>query len=368
MKRTLLWDAGPGEMRAGLLEDGEVAELRIVRQRRQIAHYAAREHYTARILHQLGHGKALVTLGAEREALLQPAPRLPEGALLAVEMTRGPIPEPGRWKLPIVRPAPSIEPQREPSWHFSDEPWVLFLRRHAASLDEIICRDAATANEVRGDLGAFACPVRIDPLAIAEADFDTVLEQAVTGEFAIANGQLSVERTRAMVMIDVDGGGDPLALNRAAAREVPRLLRLLDIGGPVGIDFLALPDRKARAEVDSVLDSACAVLGSHKRTAVNGFGFAQIVRPRPGPSIPEILCGTSLGRLSIESRAVALLREAGRSRGIGPRRLVAPPEIVELIRQWPEETGALRFSLGAEIELVADPAATGYGHVHVSQS
>ena len=48
--------------------------------------------------------------------------------------------------------------------------------------------------------------------------------------------------------------------------------------------------------------------------------------------------------------------------------LVAPPAIIELIRQWPEETGALRFSLGVDIELVADPAAIGYGHVHVSQS
>ena len=168
---------------------------------------------------------------------------------------------------------------------------MLFLRRHAPALDEIVCPDAATANELRGDLGVHACPVRIDPLAIAEADFDGAIEQAVSGEFPIADGQLSIERTRAMTMIDIDGSGDPLALNRAAAREMPRLLRLLDIGGPVGIDFLALPDRKARGEIDSALGEACAVLGPHKRTAVNGFGFAQIVRPRPGPSIPELVCG-----------------------------------------------------------------------------
>ena len=44
---------------------------------------------------------------------------------------------------------------------------------------------------------------------------------------------------------------------------------------------------------------------------MNGFGFAQIIRPRSGPSIPELLCTTTPGRLSPESRAVALLREAG---------------------------------------------------------
>ena len=110
------------------------------------------------------------------------------------------------------------------------------------------------------------------------------------------------------------------------------------------------------------------MLGPHKRTAINGFGFAQIVRPRPGPSIPELICATTPGRLSAESRAVALLRAASRSRGHGPRRLVAPPAIVDAIRQWPEEIAALRSALGVDIELVADSAASGYGHVDVSQS
>ncbi len=368
MSRSLLWDAGPGEIRAGLVEQGKVSELRIIRLRRDQALFAAGEHYTARITGRLGPGKALVTFGGGREALLQPAPKLAEGALLAVEMTRAPIPEPGRWKLPIVRPAPQIAPQSEPGWHFSDEPWVLFLRRLAPTLDEIVCPNAQTLNEVAGDLGPDAPALRMDAAAIAEADFGSLIDSAVSGEFPIPGGMLSIERTRAMTMIDIDGSGDPLALNLAAAREVPRLLRLLDIGGQIGLDFLSLPDRQARSQVDAVLEQACAALGPHKRTAINGFGFAQIVRPRAGPSIPELVCGITPGRLSLESRAIALLREAGRSTGHGPRRLIALPAIIELIRQWPEETGALRFSLGTEIELVADPSASGYGHVHVSQS
>jgi ribonuclease G len=368
MKPALLWDAGPGEMRAGLIEHGQLAELRIIRQRRDQALYAAGEHYTARITGRLGPGKALVTLGGTCDAMLQGAGKLAEGSLLTVEMTRAAVPEPGRWKLPVVRPAPGIAPQSEPGWHFSDEPWVLFLRRLAPSLGEIVCPSAAAANELRGDLGGPAPPIRIDPQAIAEADLEGHIEAAVRGEFPIENGTISIERTRAMTMIDVDGGGDPLALNLAAARAIPHLLRLYDIGGPVGIDFLTLQERAARHRVDAALAEASVELGPHERTAINGFGFAQIVRARRGPSIPELICGITPGRLSLESRAIALLREAGRSTGHGPRRLVAPPAIVELIRQWPEETGALRFALGVEIELVADPAATGYGHVHVSQS
>jgi ribonuclease G len=367
VKRTLLWDMGPGEIRAGLLEDGVLAEFRIVRQRRQLALYAAGEFYTARMLRREAGNRAMVDLGGQ-EALLQPAPPLAEGALLAVEMTRGPVPEPGRWKLPQVRPAKQITPQREAGWHFSDEPWVLLLRKFAAGVDEVLCTDAQSANETRGDLGGDGPPVRIDPDLIAEADFDGLIDQAVTGEFAIPGGLLSIERTRAMTLIDVDGGGDPLALNCAAAREIPRLLRLLDIGGPVGVDFVSLADGKARKQVDAVFAAAAEGLGPHERTAINGFGLAQLIRARRGPSVPELLCGTLTGRLSLESRAVALLRDAGRSTGIGARQLVAPPAVIALIRQWPEEVLALRSALGVELELLADPAATGYGHVHVSQS
>ncbi len=366
MTRQLLWDAGPGEMRAGLLENEQLVEFRIIRQRRQKALHAAGEIYTARIVERIGSQRALVSLGGDVEALLEHPGALPQGALLAVQMIRAPVPEPGRWKRAIVRAVPDIASQKEPGWHFSDEPWVTFLQKMADQVEAIICADAAIANEVRGDLGDQAVSVQINAEAIADADFDSLIEAAVIGEFPIAGGMLSIERTRAMTLIDIDGSGDPLALNLAAANEIPRLLRLLDIGGQIGIDFLAMKDRSERQAVDAALAEACGSLGQHERTALNGFGFCQIVRPRTGPSIPDIMCGTARAQLSLESRAIALLRTVGRSVGHGTRQLIAPPAVIELIRQWPEETGALRFSLGVEIELVPDATATGYGYVHVS--
>lgn len=366
MSRTLLWDAGPGEIRAGLCEDGKLVELHLIRLRRDWAHYAAGEIYTARVLRNLAARRAMVAIGGGREAVLQAAKLPPEGAMLAVEMIRAPIPEPGRIKPAVVRPAPDHLPQGEPAWHFSDEPWVLFLRRHAASLSEIVVPNAQTLMEVKGDLGSASPRLRIDQEAIAEADFDGLIEAAVTGEFPVPGGMLTIERTRALTAIDIDGGGEALDIALAAAREIPRLVRLLGIGGSITIDFPTLSERAQRSAIDVALAAACEALGPHERTAINGFGLAQVVRPRPGPSVQELLCGTLTGRLSLESRATALLREAGRSRGHGPRQLIASPAIIELIEQWPEETAALRFSLGTEIELVADPAATGYGHVHVS--
>lgn len=324
MTRTLLRDESPGEVRTGLVEDGKLVEFRIQRSRQRNSLSGAR--FAARLLYRNG-GKTFVELDRHFEAQLENAPDLPLGARLDVEIVRPPIPEPGRWKGALVRPV------REE------------VNRSSMSDDIVVVGDRQ---------------------AIDEAGFDELSEAAVSGEFAIEGGLLSIERTRAMTMIDIDGGGDALALNLTAAREIPRLLRLLDIGGQTGIDFLALPDRKARLAVDTALGEACANLGPHERTAINGFGFAQIVRPRPGPSIPEILCGITPGRLSIESRAIVLLRDASRSVGHGKRQLVAPPAIIELLRNWPEEIAALRSSLGVEIELVPDLQATGYGYVHAN--
>jgi hypothetical protein len=368
MIRELLWDAGPGEIRCGLTEDGTLREFRIIRQRRDKALIQAGEHYTVRITRKLGGRQALVTMGLGEDGLLFPCPDLPEGALIAAQMTRAPVPEPGRWKRAKLCPADGIDARAEAGWHFSDEPWVLFLKRMAPDIDAIICPDPSTANEVDQDLkNDVAPPVRIDPDAIHAADFDSLIEAAVTGEFAIPGGVISIERTRAMTVIDIDGTGDTHAINRAAAAAIPPLLRLFDIGGSVAIDFITSANRAERLAVDAGLAEASACLGQHERTAINGFGLAQIIRRRTTQSIPEIICGTSLGQMSVESQAVALLRAAGKSRGIGKRRLVAAPAIIALIRQWPEETGALCSSLGAAIELVSDPSALGYGHVHVDQ-
>ena len=369
-KPVLLWDAGPGEIRTGLVEGGKLCEFRIIRPRHpEKALYQAGENYTARIIERSGR-TALVSLGVQ-QALLDPAPAgYNAGQLVSVVMTRNSIAEPGRWKQAKVRLASDPTPQhKEPAWHFSGEPWELFLRKVAPTVSTILCAEPMAASAVQCKLGNLALLVRVDRNAIAEADFDSLIETAVSGQVALPSGvQLSVERTRAMTVIDVDGYGNAAPLNRAAASHIAHLLRLLDIGGPIAIDFIAMEDRGERLAVANAFDAAAVSLGHHERTAINGFGLMQIIRPRHTPSVPEILCTTTPGRLSLESRAIALLRDAQRSQGIGPRHLIAPPAIIELIRQSPWETLALSHICGAEIVLVPDPAAIGYGHVHVAQS
>jgi ribonuclease G len=367
MTRKLLWDAGPGEVRVGLIEGGVLTEFRIIRPRRESALLEAGAHYTARITRRIDRRQVLATLGFGDDALIAPCAELNEGGLLVAEMLRPPIPEPGRWKRAKLRPVEGAAPQAAPAWHKTGDAAELALQRIAPTVDKIICASAAIANDVMSVIGDSGPSLQIDPGAIEDADFDTLIGQAVAGDVPIANGMLSIERTRAMTVIDIDGIGSALALNHAAALEIPRFLRLFDIGGPIGIDFVSLANRADRLTIDGVLGDAAAQLGQHERTAINGFGFCQIIRPRTALSIPEILCGTLVRQLSRESRAVALLRAVASSVGVGPRHVVASPPIIDVIRAWRDEIDDLRLSLGVPIELVPDATVTGYGYIHVGQ-
>ncbi len=73
-------------------------------------------------------------------------------------------------------------------------------------------------------------------------------------------GNMAIEATRALVAIDVNTGPDTspaasLKANIAAARELPRQLRLRGLGGQVVVDFAAMP-QKERAILDQVIHAA----------------------------------------------------------------------------------------------------------------
>ncbi len=352
MIRRLIWDPAPGETRAVLLENGAAAELHLIRSCKAQPTAQAGERHAARIISKLGNGRALIQLTTGEQALLHPVPPRPDGAEVEIEITRPRLPEPGRWKRALARPAAE------------DGAALDSIAQLLARADEIICPDAAAANA----LGACAARVSVDAQAVAEADIDLLLDAARTGLVDFSEGQLSIERTRAMTVIDVDGTAPPVDLNRAAARAIPQALRLFGISGPVGIDFVSMASRADRQSVDGVLEAECRVLGAHERTAINGYGFCQIIRPRASASIPELLCGTTPGRLSVETQALSLLRMAARATGFGARSIVALPAIIDLLRSWPDMLAQVMRLAGAEVKLVSDAAVAGYGHVHVAQS
>lgn len=76
----------------------------------------------------------------------------------------------------------------------------------------------------------------------------------------VGGGNMLIETTRALVAVDVNTGPDTspaasLKVNIAAARDLPRQLRLRGLGGQIVVDFAPMP-KKERAILDQVIRAA----------------------------------------------------------------------------------------------------------------
>ncbi|HEU0098264.1 MAG TPA: ribonuclease, partial [Allosphingosinicella sp.] len=106
-----------------------------------------------------------------------------------------------------------------------------------------------------------------------------------------------------------------------------------------------LTERSERQAAAAALD---AVLPQpFERTAVNGFGFLQVVRRRERPSIPEIVQGDPVG-----AAARALLRRAHRLAGAVT--LHAAPPVIERLRANAGWLAELTRQVGGDVALRAE--------------
>jgi Ribonuclease G/E len=176
-----------------------------------------------------------------------------------------------------------------------------------------------------------------------QAGWDELIEEARSGTVAFACGTLRVFVTPAMTLIDVDGSSPPEELAAAAARAVTRLIRRHDVGGSIGIDFPTLANKAARQRLGELVDAGLE--RPFERTALNGFGFLQIVRPRRHPSLFEL----AADKPAFEARA--LLRRAARE--VGSVRLACHPAVAAAIApKWLAELGR---QVGGTASLREDP-------------
>ncbi|MFZ5746491.1 MAG: ribonuclease [Pseudomonadota bacterium] len=257
-----LYEAGIGEARAALVSRGTIWKARIEPETggpRAGAIVRARlaERATGRVTldDRLG------------DALCDPLPKgVTQGGAFLVRIVREAIRERGRPKLPKAVPA-GAEGVPAPG-------------------PDLLARITATGLPVR-HLRAH------EPDLLEEAGWSEVLEEARTGEIAFDGGALRLALTPAMALFDVDGSGpiEPLAI--AAAQAVARAMERLEITGSVGIDFPTLAGKAARIAVGEAIDATLPQ--PFERTAVNGFGFLQVVRRRERPSLPELLAADPAG-------------------------------------------------------------------------
>lgn len=107
-------------------------------------------------------------------------------------------------------------------------------------------------------------------------------------------GHMMIEPTRALVAVDINTGPDTspaasLKVNIAAARDLPRQLRLRGLGGQVVVDFAPLP-KKDRAILDQVIRAAF----KHEAAETNlagwtALGLFEMTRKRDRLPLAEVL-------------------------------------------------------------------------------
>ncbi|MDO6415866.1 ribonuclease [Sphingomonas sp. BIUV-7] len=313
-----LYEAGIGEARAALVEKGRIVEMLIEPDDGGLRVGAVCE---ARLLRNPdASGRARVSLAGGEADLVTMPPGLSLGAALIVEVVREALPERGAVKLPRVRVAPA-------GAGVADGP-------------DLLTRIAESGLAVRRS-------------ALGEDAFEAHgwserLEEAASGIVAHDDALLRISLTPAMTLIDVDGGGPLAALAIAGARRSGEAIRCFGIAGSIGIDLPTLPDRAERLAAAAALD---AVLPQpFERTAVNGFGFLQIIRRRPRRSLPELIAADPA-----KAAARALLRRAERTQGAGPVTLAANAAVVAAIEARPAWGAELARRIGAGVRLRAEP-------------
>ena len=307
-----------------LVEDG-IAEQRAIRLHRDdIA--AARIYWPGSltsgqiadaqlIARSAGSTRGTARFASGEEALVDRLPKqVSEGAMVRLEVIRASISEAGRTKLAHARPTDkSLQP----------------------------APDLATALEAEGhSVKRVHC--------FPTADWDDLVGEAFTGQIAFDGGNLHLSPTPAMTLIDIDGPLPPRALALAAVPAIAATLRRLDMGGSIGIDFPTLQEKADRRAVDESLAAALADW-SHERTAMNGFGFIQIVARLQRPSLLQ-----RVTRSPARAGACLLLRRAERVAEPGTLLLTCHPTVETQI------SDAMRAELarrtGREIRTHANPA------------
>jgi len=297
-RRSAEWlvERGIGEDRAILVEQGEVRAARISRPGHLAPGLIADAKLIARTA---GARRGTLLFDNGEEALIDGLPAdAREGASMRAVITRAALAELGRYKRAQARPSKAAV-------------------RPAPDLVQALQAPGLTVRTIR---------------RFPDDPWPEIVEEAFTGHIAFAGGALLISPTPAMTLIDIDGTLPPAPLAMAAVPAIASALSRLDIAGSIGIDFPTIESRTERRALDEALSSALADW-PHQRTAMNGFGFVQLVSRLERPSILA-----QVRHAPVLAGALLLLRRAEDVTAPGPLLAVAHPQVIAAVTpSWREE-------------------------------
>lgn len=301
-----LVEQGIGETRALLVEGGEVLAAKL----QLPGELVAGDIHTGKLTSKTGGARrGLALLDSGFEVLVDHLPAsINEGVGGHIRITRPAIAERGRLKRAQGR------------WHEGDQ----------------------TSETVPPLAAARTVP------AFEAGQWEELWHAASVGSIAFAGGEILCAVTPAMSVIDIDGDGSPRELALTAVPAIAQALRWFDMGGNIGIDFPTIEAKADRKAVDEALAEAL-LDWPHERTAMNGFGFVQLIARLESPSLLHRFATSRTGMCARHA-----LRVAERAQGTGAVLLltVHPALNAKLKPEWLDE---LARRTGKQIRVETDP-------------
>lgn len=311
-----LVERGIGEERALLIENGRIKAARLHWPGELVADTMCKAVLRSRAS---GSRRGTVVLENGAEALVDHLPSaITEGTRGQVRIFRAAIAERGRFKLPQVR-------------------WI------APATDQLPEFEAHSAYSLATGLpGARHVP------AFEAGQWEDIFHAASSGKVAFAGGEILCSAAPAMTLIDIDAAGAIGFPADACIGAIAQAIGWFDLGGSIGIDFPSLERKAERKAIDAALGAALADW-PHEATAMNGFGFVQLVARVKGPSLIHRFATSRVGLC-----ARYALRLAERCSGAGPVLLlrVHPALKAKLKPEW---LAQLARRTGKEPRVETDP-------------
>lgn len=235
------------------------------------------------------------------------------------------------WKMIVKR----INTQEEPGAIYQESDIVIRTIRDIFSGDiDSIQIDEQEAYERARDFLKIVMPRYVDRLQFYEGKEPLFVKHKVDEEISRINdrhvplkggGSLVIDQTEALVAIDVNSGSfrtsagaeeSAFQLNKIAAKEIARQLRLRDLGGVIVNDFIDMRREKYRRTVERTLkDAMKRDRARAKILRTSPFGLIEMTRQRIRPSLKRSVyrecpacAGTGLVKTA-ESMAIDVVRK-----------------------------------------------------------